>query len=167
MTTVMTPSRAALSACRILVVGDAMLDRYWFGDVDRVSPEAPVPVVRIRRSEERLGGAANVALNVVCVGAHAGLLTVLGDDEPGRTIARLAAQAGIEAQPRVDPQSSHHREAASDRRASSRCCVSILKMRRKRKRLLRCCRHSARWYRSTISCFCPTTAKAGLLISVR
>ena len=98
----MTPSRAALSACRILVVGDAMLDRYWFGDVERVSPEAPVPVVRIRRSEERLGGAANVALNVVCVGARAGLLTVLGDDEPGRTIARLAAQAGIDARPRVD-----------------------------------------------------------------
>jgi len=80
-----------------------MLDRYWFGNVDRVSPEAPVPVVRILRSEERLGGAANVALNVVSVGARAGLLTVLGDDEAGRTIARLAAQVGIEAQPHSDP----------------------------------------------------------------
>ena len=102
----MRPDRAALSACRILVVGDAMLDRYWFGDVDRVSPEAPVPVVRILRSEERLGGAANVALNVVSLGAHAGLLTVLGDDEAGRTIARLAAQAGIEAQPHSDSSQS-------------------------------------------------------------
>lgn len=80
-----------------------MLDRYWFGNVDRVSPEAPVPVVRILRSEERLGGAANVALNVVSVGARASLLTVLGDDEAGRTIARLAADAGIEAQPHADP----------------------------------------------------------------
>ena len=80
-----------------------MLDRYWFGDVDRVSPEAPVPVVRVLRSEERLGGAANVALNVVSLGAHAGLLTVLGDDEAGRTIARLAAHAGIDAQPHSDP----------------------------------------------------------------
>lgn len=102
----MTPSRAALAACRVLVVGDAMLDRYWFGDVDRVSPEAPVPVVRIQRSEERLGGAANVALNVVSLGARAGLLTVLGDDEAGQTIARLAAQAGIEAQPQSDPSQS-------------------------------------------------------------
>ncbi len=102
----MTPSRAALAACKVLVVGDAMLDRYWFGDVDRVSPEAPVPVVRIQRSEERLGGAANVALNVVSLGARAGLLTVLGDDEAGRTIARLAAQAGIEAQPHSDPSQS-------------------------------------------------------------
>ncbi len=79
-----------------------MLDRYWFGEVDRVSPEAPVPVVRIERSEERLGGAANVAFNVVSLGARAGLLTVLGDDEAGRTVAHLAAQAGIEAQPHSD-----------------------------------------------------------------
>lgn len=79
-----------------------MLDRYWFGEVDRVSPEAPVPVVRIERSEERLGGAANVAFNVVSLGARAGLLTVLGGDEAGRTVAHLAAQAGIEAQPHSD-----------------------------------------------------------------
>lgn len=97
------PSLASLQAARVLVVGDAMLDRYWFGEVDRVSPEAPVPVVRVRRSEERLGGAANVARNIVSLGARAGLLTVLGDDEAGRTIARLAAQAGIEAQQHLDP----------------------------------------------------------------
>ncbi len=70
-----------------------MLDRYWFGDVDRVSPEAPVPVVRILRSEERLGGAANVALNVVSLGAHAGLLTVLGGRR-SRTHDRSAGCAG-------------------------------------------------------------------------
>ena len=56
---------------RILVVGDLMLDRYWFGEVDRVSPEAPVPVVRVVRREDRLGGAANVARNIIALGAKA------------------------------------------------------------------------------------------------
>jgi rfaE bifunctional protein kinase chain/domain len=73
----------------VLVVGDVMLDRYWFGDVERISPEAPVPVVRIARSEERPGGAANVARNVVALGAHATLLSVTGDDEAGDALARL------------------------------------------------------------------------------
>ena len=54
---------------RLLVVGDAMLDQYWFGDANRISPEAPVPVVRITRREERLGGAANVARNIAAMGA--------------------------------------------------------------------------------------------------
>lgn len=100
----MTPSRASLSACRVLVVGDAMLDQYWFGDVERISPEAPVPVVRVDRREERLGGAANVARNVVALGARASLLTVLGDDEAGRSVSRLVGQAGIESQAHVDPR---------------------------------------------------------------
>jgi rfaE bifunctional protein kinase chain/domain len=94
----MEHSREALSACRVLVVGDAMLDQYWFGDVDRISPEAPVPVVRIQRREERLGGAANVARNVAAVGARASLLTVLGDDEAGQSVGRLLAEAHIESQ---------------------------------------------------------------------
>ena len=111
----MTPSRAALSACRVLVVGDAMLDRYWFGDVDRVSPEAPVPVVRVARSEERLGGAANVALNVASRGRAGGLLTVLGDDEAGTHDRTAGGEAGIEAQPHFDRSSGHNRQAASDR----------------------------------------------------
>ncbi len=55
--------------CQVLVVGDVMLDRYWFGDVDRISPEAPVPVVRVQESDERLGGAANVARNIASLGA--------------------------------------------------------------------------------------------------
>jgi rfaE bifunctional protein kinase chain/domain len=79
-----------LARTRILVVGDVMLDRYWFGDTERISPEAPVPVVRVARTEERLGGAANVARNITALGAQAGLLSVVGDDESGRTIARLA-----------------------------------------------------------------------------
>jgi rfaE bifunctional protein kinase chain/domain len=91
-----------LQRVRILVVGDVMLDRYWFGDVDRISPEAPVPVVRIGRAEERLGGAANVARNITALGARAGLLSVVGDDEAGRTLARLMQVDGVEDHLHVD-----------------------------------------------------------------
>jgi rfaE bifunctional protein kinase chain/domain len=73
--------RGAVAGARILIVGDVMLDRYWFGDVNRISPEAPVPVVRVSHTEERLGGAANVARNVSAIGASATLLSVAGDDE--------------------------------------------------------------------------------------
>jgi rfaE bifunctional protein kinase chain/domain len=90
-----TPSPAQLARCRVLVVGDAMLDRYWFGDVERISPEAPVPVVHVRSTEERLGGAANVARNIVSLGAQARLLTVVGDDDAGRSIGRLLAASEI------------------------------------------------------------------------
>ncbi|MCD2341587.1 D-glycero-beta-D-manno-heptose-7-phosphate kinase [Ideonella azotifigens] len=93
----MMPSREQLSACRVLVVGDAMLDRYWFGSVDRVSPEAPVPVVRVQREEDRLGGAANVALNVKRLGAASTLLTVVGDDAPARTLESLLEREGVAA----------------------------------------------------------------------
>jgi bifunctional ADP-heptose synthase (sugar kinase/adenylyltransferase) len=68
------PDPGRLGAARMLVVGDAMLDRYWFGGVDRISPEAPVPVVQVQRTEERLGGAANVALNVQGFGARPTLM---------------------------------------------------------------------------------------------
>ncbi|MEP7276464.1 MAG: D-glycero-beta-D-manno-heptose-7-phosphate kinase, partial [Betaproteobacteria bacterium] len=71
------------------VVGDVMLDRYWFGDVERISPEAPVPIVRIARTEERPGGAANVARNAAALGAQVTLLSVTGDDESGSALARL------------------------------------------------------------------------------
>ena len=91
------------SAARLLVVGDLMLDRYWFGDVERISPEAPVPVVRVRRSEERLGGAANVALNAVVLGAPAVLVGVVGDDEAGRRVEALARARCIDARLAVDP----------------------------------------------------------------
>ena len=74
---------------RVLVVGDIMLDRYWFGEVSRISPEAPVPVVHVGRSEERPGGAANVARNVAALGAKASLLSVAGRDEAGDSLARL------------------------------------------------------------------------------
>lgn len=92
------------SRCRILVVGDVMLDRYWFGDVSRISPEAPVPVVKVERSEERLGGAANVARNVAALGAGVSLLSVVGDDEAGNTLQRLLGEEGIAASLHRDPE---------------------------------------------------------------
>jgi len=91
----MTMPREQLQNARVLVVGDVMLDRYWYGSVDRISPEAPVPVVRVTREEERNGGAANVAYNVVSLGAQASLLTVVGDDEASRKLEALVAVTGI------------------------------------------------------------------------
>jgi rfaE bifunctional protein kinase chain/domain len=74
-----------------------MLDRYWFGEVSRISPEAPVPVVLIGSEEQRLGGAANVAWNCKDLGARTRLLSVVGRDEPGEQLARLLKKKGIEA----------------------------------------------------------------------
>jgi len=95
------PERAnlrAMSKARVLVVGDVMLDRYWFGDVSRISPEAPVPVVKIERTEERPGGAANVARNVAALGAQAELLSVIGNDEAGACLERLLRDEQIPSQ---------------------------------------------------------------------
>ena len=83
--------RDRAARAHVLVVGDVMLDRYWFGDVERISPEAPVPVVKIARTEERPGGAANVARNVTALGAGAMLLSVIGDDEAGAALERILA----------------------------------------------------------------------------
>ena len=91
--TIVTPEN--LSRARVLVVGDAMLDRYWYGAVDRISPEAPVPVVRVTRTEERIGAAANVAYNIVTLGAQASLLTVVGEDEASHQLEALVAKTGI------------------------------------------------------------------------
>jgi rfaE bifunctional protein kinase chain/domain len=93
----------SLKKARLLVVGDVMLDRYWFGDVSRISPEAPVPVVKVGRTEERLGGAANVARNIAAIGARAGLLSVIGEDEAAGCIERLLKTEGIDAQLHRDP----------------------------------------------------------------
>ncbi len=81
----------------MLVVGDVMLDRYWFGDVSRISPEAPVPVVLIKDEDERLGGAANVAWNCKELKARTRLLSVVGRDEPGAKLSRLLKEMGVEA----------------------------------------------------------------------
>jgi rfaE bifunctional protein kinase chain/domain len=81
--------RERVAAAHVLVVGDVMLDRYWFGDVERISPEAPVAVAKIARTEERPGGAGNVARNVAALGASATLLSVTGADEAGDALERL------------------------------------------------------------------------------
>jgi rfaE bifunctional protein kinase chain/domain len=92
----MIPPLHELARRRVLVVGDVMLDRYWHGSVDRISPEAPVPVVRVSREEERLGGAANVALNVKTLGSRVTLLTVVGTDSAAASLKVLLEQQGIE-----------------------------------------------------------------------
>lgn len=91
-----------LAAVRLLIVGDVMLDRYWFGDVSRISPEAPVPVVKVERCEERPGGAANVARNAAALGAQVSLLSLVGKDEAGESLARLVREDGIQASLHVD-----------------------------------------------------------------
>lgn len=93
-----------LRQTRVLVVGDVMLDRYWFGDVDRISPEAPVPVVRVQQIDERLGGAANVARNIAALGAAPVLMGVVGSDEAGSRVHELIAAAGIRDQVFDDAQ---------------------------------------------------------------
>lgn len=100
MSKIQTPN---LRNGRVLVVGDVMLDRYWHGQVERISPEAPVPVVRVNRIENRLGGCANVALNIVTLGAHASLLSVVGTDDDGALLEQLIAQHGIAAELNRDP----------------------------------------------------------------
>lgn len=99
----MNPTKQVLARSHVLVVGDAMLDRYWHGAVDRISPEAPVPVVKVAREEERVGGAANVAYNVSAVGAQASFLGVVGDDEPGRRLEALLQETGIRTHLKRDP----------------------------------------------------------------
>lgn len=82
---------------RVLVVGDVMLDRYWYGGTSRISPEAPVPVVHVRDNEERIGGAGNVALNIAALGGAVSLLGVVGEDEAAQIIARKLEAAGVQA----------------------------------------------------------------------
>ncbi len=89
----MTPEQ--LARARVLVVGDVMLDRYWFSAVERISPEAPVPVALVQREQDRLGGAANVALNAATLGAQTTLLSVVGADDSGRRLAHLVADTPI------------------------------------------------------------------------
>ena len=84
----------SFSNIRTLVVGDVMLDRYWFGNVDRISPEAPVPVLAVRSEECRAGGAANVAHNLLALGAQSHLMSVVGNDDAGREIKKIIDQYG-------------------------------------------------------------------------
>ncbi len=99
----MKVTREQLGKAHVLIVGDVMLDRYWYGTVDRISPEAPVPVVKVGHEEERVGGAANVALNVRTLGTCATFVGVIGDDEPGHRVCRLLEKNKIEAHLKRDP----------------------------------------------------------------
>ena len=85
------------SKARVLVVGDVMLDRYWYGDALRISPEAPVPVLLFREEEYRLGGAANVAANCAALGAKTRLLSVVGRDEAGGRLGRMLKEKQVDA----------------------------------------------------------------------
>lgn len=82
----MTLALPDYNRARVLVVGDVMLDRYWHGPARRISPEAPVPVVKVEQQEQRAGGAANVALNIASLGGHATLLGLVGDDEAANAL---------------------------------------------------------------------------------
>ena len=97
--------KAAIEKARVLVVGDVMLDRYWFGEVERISPEAPVPVVHVAKREDRLGGAANVARNVAALGAQVTLVGLVGQDEAATRVKTLLTEAGIQAHLVTD---AHH-----------------------------------------------------------
>jgi D-glycero-beta-D-manno-heptose-7-phosphate kinase len=91
------------SNASVLVIGDAMLDRYWFGEVERISPEAPVPIVRVTSEEYRLGGAANVALNVAALGSSATLLSIVGADAAAEQLKVLLDQSGVTSALKTDP----------------------------------------------------------------
>ena len=83
-------------SARVLVVGDTMLDRYWFGEVERISPEAPVPVAKIERMDQRAGGAGNVARNIAALGGQAALLSVVGQDEAANELEKIIQSNGVQ-----------------------------------------------------------------------
>ena len=95
-------TKDSFSHLQTLVVGDVMLDRYWFGTVDRISPEAPVPVLAVQSEETRAGGAANVAHNLLALGAKSNLLSVVGDDEAGREIKQIIDSYGATTTLKID-----------------------------------------------------------------
>ncbi len=94
---------AKLARARVLVVGDSMLDRYWMGEVNRISPEAPVPVISVSEEEQRMGGAANVAKNVAVAGGLPVLLSIVGDDKAGQELQAMLSESGIESRLQFDP----------------------------------------------------------------
>ena len=87
-----------LHNAKVLVVGDVMLDRYWHGDSGRISPEAPVPVVKVNQLEDKAGGAANVAKNIARLDGQVGLLGLIGEDESGQILERILADEHIDSQ---------------------------------------------------------------------
>ena len=127
--------RERLAGARVLVVGDVMLDRYWFGDVNRISPEAPVPVVLVKRTDERPGGAANVARNITALDGAATLLAVVGNDEAATSLERLLREErGL---------SLERRDVARDVRRAARAFLASLHVHHRHRRLGRDAAHVA------------------------
>ena len=93
---------------RVLVIGDLMLDRYIWGDVARISPEAPVPIVRAVHHNERPGGAANVAMNIIGLGGKATLFGFFGEDADGATLEKHLRESGVESKMTLVPEPSNH-----------------------------------------------------------
>ena len=87
---------AKFPTIKVAIVGDLMLDTYWWGNVDRISPEAPVPVVALKKKELRVGGAANVALNTVSLGAQTAVISIIGNDDEGKELLRLLKENNID-----------------------------------------------------------------------
>jgi len=87
---------ANFNQAKVLVLGDVMLDRYWFGATNRISPEAPVPVVRVQDNEERAGGAANVAMNIASLNVPVQILGLIGQDETGTALTNLLQHQKID-----------------------------------------------------------------------
>ena len=85
-----------ISKMKVAVIGDVMLDTYWWGNVERISPEAPVPIVAVDKREKRIGGAGNVALNVQALGTKVALISILGDDEDGVHLKQLLLDNNID-----------------------------------------------------------------------
>ena len=98
-------SKTVLSSVHVLVVGDVMLDRYWLGAVHRISPEAPVPIVGVDKVELRVGGAGNVAMNVKALGANCHLVSVIGDDEAGKSLDQILSSHDVNRHLHIDTES--------------------------------------------------------------
>ena len=96
------PLLGALSKARVLIVGDVMLDHFHYGTVERISPEAPIPVLKLERQETMLGGAGNVVRNLLALGAGARFITVTGNDAAGREVARSIKKLGLKDSPIID-----------------------------------------------------------------
>ena len=92
----MTQYSAQFEQAKVLVLGDVMLDRYWFGATNRISPEAPVPVVKVQQNQERAGGAANVAMNIASLNVAVKLLGLTGNDEAGQALTQILQQQNID-----------------------------------------------------------------------
>ena len=102
------------SGMKIGVLGDVMLDTYWWGHVERISPEAPVPIVALDRKEYRIGGAGNVALNLSCLGAQVSIISVIGNDDDGARLTGLFSDNKIGTEYLTQKKFTYHYQQVED-----------------------------------------------------